>query len=99
MIYHYKLNAFLTDCINILSIFFKIIKCPEEKVFSISGNIKAQAITLADMLIESIDHLKKKASNVPLYSSEKCMNVLWQILTKMNSKFALYLDKIEYWIY
>ena len=54
---HYKLNAFLTDCINILSRFFKIIKCPEEKFFFIGGNIKAQAITLADMLIENIDHL------------------------------------------
>ena len=94
----YKLTAFLTDCINILSRFFKILNCPKDKFFFISGNVKCQAVTLADMLMQSIDHLKKKASSVPLYSMGKCMNVLWQIFTKMNHKLA-YLDKVEYWIY
>ena len=79
----YKLTVFLTDCINILSRFFKILNCPKDKFFFIGGNIKCQAVTLADMLMQSIDHLKK-ASSVPLYSTGRCENVLWQILTKMN---------------
>ena len=95
----HKLNEFLIDCINILSRFFRILKCPKEKFFFIHGNVKCQAITLADMLIQSINHLNKKARTVPLYSTEKCMNVLWLILTKMNCKLASYLDKVKYWIY
>ena len=94
----YKLTAFLTDCISILSRFFKILNCPEDKFFFIGGNVKCQVVTLADMLMQTIDHLKKKASSVPLYSMEKSVNVLWQILTKMNCKLASYLDKVEYWI-
>ena len=96
---HHKLTVFLTNCINILSRFFKILNCPEDKFFFISGNVKCQVVTLADMLMQSIDHLKKKARSAPLYSMEKCMNVLWQILTKMNCKLTSYLDKVEYWIY
>ena len=66
---HYKLSEFLTDCINILARFCKIINCPEEKMFFIGGNVKCQGITLADMLVQSISHTKK-ASKSPYYTRE-----------------------------
>ena len=75
--------------------------CPSKvDMFFIGGwNIKSQIMTLAEMVVQNINHVKNQVTKMPNYQMEKSQQVLWQITVKINRKLASYLNKVEYWIY
>ena len=56
-------------------------------------------MTLAEMLVQNINHIKNQVTKMPNYQMEKSQKVLWQMTVKINRKLASYLNKWEYWIY
>ena len=75
--------------------------CPSKvDMFFIGGqNIKSQIMTLAEMVVQNINHVKNQVTKMPNYQREKSQQVLWQITVKINRKLSSYLNKVEYWIY
>ena len=75
--------------------------CPSKvDMFFIGGqNIKSQIMTLAEMLVQNINHIKNQVTKMPNYQMEKSQKVLWQMTVKIKRKLASYLSKVEYWIY
>ena len=55
-----KLSDFLVDCLNITNRYCKILKCPSKlDIFFIgSQNIKSQISTLAEMVVQNVNHVK-----------------------------------------
>ena len=97
----YKLSEFLIECLNITNRYSQILNCPTKTdMFFLGGKIiKSQITTLAEMLVQNVNHIKNKVMKVSAYSNEKSLQVLWQMLIKINKKLASYLDKVNYWIY
>ena len=75
--------------------------CPSKvDMFFIGGqNIKSQIMTLAEMLVQNINHIKNQVTKMQNYQMEKSQKVLWQMTVKINRKLSSYLNKVEYWIY
>ena len=96
-----KLSKFLGECMNITNRYCQIMMCPSKvDMFFIGGqNIKSQIMTLAEMLVQNINHIKNQVTKMPNYQMEKSQKVLWQMTVKINRKLASYLNKVEYWIY
>ena len=77
----YKLSKFLIECLNITNRYCRILNCPTKMdMFFIGGkNIKSQNVTLAEMLVQNVNHIKNNVTKVPGYSNEKSKQVLWQM--------------------
>ena len=96
-----NLNEFLVERINITSQYCHIMMCPSKvDMFFIGGqNIKSQIMTLAEMVVQNINHVKNQVTKMPNYQREKSQQVVWQITVKINRKLSSYLNKVDYWIY
>ena len=77
----YKLSDFLVECFNITNRYCRILKCPSKlDMFFIGGqNIKSQNVTLAEMLVQNVNHVKDQVTAMPDYQNEKSKSVVADI--------------------